>query len=467
MTDLEAQDLTSFEDARPPTFRPRSDAASGAAQIRRATAALKTLLSSYAITPKPIDVSFRQLVGPIPVSNLSHSIYPYPARLLRQIPRFFLHCEQLAVPGGVVLDPFCGSGTVLIEARAAHMTGWGIDINPFARLLSRVKTTPIGRSLAWRAAGDVLAEAKAVRRGIVPDVVNVDYWFSRPVKRALGRLHRAIMESDLSPDLRRYLLVLLALSAERCSLRDPRIPVPVRRHDWQLVAAKQKAAEVWHTFEGAARFVVDRLAAIPSPDGVVSLLEGEDAAQAHEVYRSRLADRLEQPSLILTSPPYGAAQKYIRSSSLSLGWTGLAKSGELSSLERRMIGREHLRQNELSCLDTPNANLAREISALGSRDPERAAIYAHYFRGMEKVISNLATLLADGGVLVLVAGSNAVAGTLVQTHSHLKDIAMSHGLSPVLELRDTIRGRVLLTKRATRNTPLHYETVHVFRKTTS
>jgi len=422
------------------------------------------LLREYAKRPRPIDVSFRQLVGPIPVNDLSHSIYPYPARLLRQIPRFFLHCEQIALPGDVVVDPFCGSGTVLVEARAAHMTGWGIDRNPFARLLSEVKTTPLDHVRTWRAAADVLTRAKALRAGLIPDVVNVDLWFNQPVKRALGRLRRAIVEFDLSAEMRRFLLVSLAITAERCSLRDPRIPVPVRRQDWQLVASHQGAAEVWRTFEEVARFVAARLATIPSLEGVASVVEGEDAAQVDEVYKTRLANRLPRPTVILTSPPYGAAQKYIRSSSLALGWTGLATSAELAILERGLIGREHLRLNEVTVLDCPNDSIAREVSLLASRDPVRAAIYAHYFRAMDAVLDNLIALLAPGGVLVLVAGSNIVTGCFLQTHLHLRELAVAHGMSPILELRDTIRGRVLLTKRASTNAPLQDETVHVLRK---
>ena len=46
-----------------------------------------------------------------------HSIHPYPARFVPQVPR---HLIQLFHPvcGGLVLDPFCGSGTTLVEARA-------------------------------------------------------------------------------------------------------------------------------------------------------------------------------------------------------------------------------------------------------------------------------------------------------------------------------------------------------------
>jgi hypothetical protein len=464
MPGLAQRTLSTVTHARSRVGKPHLGAATHTAQVRRATDTLQTLLSKYEVRSEPIDVSFRQLVGPIPVNNLSHSIYPYPARLLRQIPRFFLHCEQLASPGDVVLDPFCGSGTVLVEARAARMSSWGIDKNPFARLLSEVKTTPLDQSRSQRAAHDILIRAKALRVGIIPDVVNVDFWFNPQVKRALARISRAITESEISIQLRKFLLVSLALTAERCSLRDPRIPVPVRRHDWQVVASSQETSEVWRTFEAVTGGISGRLATIPSPEGVASVLEGEDVLQAREVYRSRLAARMSKPTLILTSPPYGAAQKYVRSSSLALGWTGLAASNELAMLERGLIGREHLQLNELTALDTPNSSIDREISTLASQDPTRAAIYAHYFRAMDVAIGNLTSLLLPGGFLVLIAGSNTVAGRLIQTHYHLKELAVAHGLHCVLELRDTIRGRVLLTKRATMDIPLHYETIYLLRK---
>jgi hypothetical protein len=85
---------------------------------------------------------------------------------------------------------------------------------------------------------------------------------------------------------------------------------------------------------------------------------------------------------------------------------------------------------------------------------------------MDTAIGNLVSLLAPSGTFVLVAGSNTVAGHLLQTHNYLKELAVHHGMIPVLELRDKIRGRVLLTKRAKTNVPLHYETVHVLRKAT-
>jgi SAM-dependent methyltransferase len=456
----------------PATSRlPSKDSASGTAlrsgQSRCATSSLDALLREYAANKRPIDVSFREMVGPIPVNDLTHSIYPYPARLLRQIPRFLLRCEQLVTSEDVVLDPFCGSGTVLVEARAASITSWGIDSNPFARLLSRAKTTPLSADTVRSLTGDVLLRAKAMRSGLIPEVVNVDLWFSKPVKGALGRIRRAVDELRSEPDQRRLLLLMLALTAERCSLRDPRIPVPVRRPDWSTVASKQKARDVWNTFGEVATLMAARVCSLPATSGVVSVVEGDDATQAESVYWNRLANQMRRPRLILTSPPYGAGQKYIRSTSLALGWTGLATAAGLAPLERQLIGREHLHLDELTVPDVSNLGITRELRRLISRDSVRAAIYAHYFRAMDQVMKNLSSLLVPGGTFVLVAGSNTVAGRLMPTHHHLRALATSHGLAPVLELRDALRGRVLLTKRATSGRPLPYETIHVLKKPSS
>jgi hypothetical protein len=433
-------------------------------QTARASEALSKLLDVYSGTPHAVDVSFRELVGPIPVNDLSHSTAPYPGRLLRQIPRFFLHCEQLVRPGSVVLDPFCGSGTVLVEARAARVTGWGIDCNPFARLLTRVKTRHLDVHTGRRAIAAVLHRAKLIRTGDIPDVVNIDLWFSQPVKHALARIRRALTELKLPTEVNEYLLVCLGVTADRCSLRDHRIPVPVRRRDWHVTSSRQQHSLVWHTFLSVGNALAERLSTVDANVSIRSVVEGEDARRAADIYSTRLADRLERPSLILTSPPYGAAQKYIRSSSLALGWTGLARATDLASLERELIGREHLQSRELSNFEVPDESIADEIAKIRSRDSVRAAIYAEYFRSMDEVLLTLSKLLAPGGTLVLVAGDNTAGNRCIQTHSHLRDLAVRHGLISSLELRDTIRGRVLLTKRASTSRPLVFETVHVLRK---
>ncbi|MFN3650290.1 MAG: DNA methyltransferase [Armatimonadota bacterium] len=421
------------------------------------------MLRDYQVSQRPLEVNFRTLVGAIPIHDLTHSICPYPARLLRQIPRFFLHCEQLSTRDTVVVDPFCGSGTVLVEAVAAGKQAWGIDKNPFARLLSQVKTTHVDCQAANAAALAVLERAKRSRTVVEPEIVNAELWFAPKVRSALRRIKGAISDSKLPIEIERYLLVCLAVTADKCSLRDRRIPVPVRRSDWQQFSVKQDSRTVWMSFEAVAHAVAARISGLPKSTGA-AFVYGDDALNVDEFYDASMSGIIQRPSLLVTSPPYGAAQKYIRSSSLAIGWTGLASPKGLTQLERELIGREHLRKPDLEMLQSPSPLIDHEIRCIFKRDPQRAAIYAEYFRAMDKAIAAFGRLLQPGAFSVVIAGTNIVAGRMIETHRFLRDLSVNHGFSPVLELRDTIRGRTLLTKRASTARPLSHETIHVLQR---
>ncbi len=93
-----------------------------------------------------------------------HGFHTYPARM-HPITASRL-VEAFSHPGERVLDPFCGSGTVLVEARLAGREGVGVDANPLAVRLARLKgrgTTPEERERLIVAANEVAAFASARR----------------------------------------------------------------------------------------------------------------------------------------------------------------------------------------------------------------------------------------------------------------------------------------------------------------
>lgn len=73
--------------------------------------------------------------------EVTHSIHKYPAKLIPQIPGLFI--SKFCEPRDTVLDPYCGSGTTLLEAKRRGINSIGFDLNPLALFISRMKTKSI------------------------------------------------------------------------------------------------------------------------------------------------------------------------------------------------------------------------------------------------------------------------------------------------------------------------------------
>src|SRR5262245_41526250 len=74
-----------------------------------------------------------------PVSGLTHNFYAYPARFSPKFVRAAI--KALSEPGDLILDPFMGGGTTLVEALALGRDAVGADISSLATFISEVKTT--------------------------------------------------------------------------------------------------------------------------------------------------------------------------------------------------------------------------------------------------------------------------------------------------------------------------------------
>lgn len=199
----------------------------------RATQAYLALCKRFQATGLPVDFDFREhcVEWTARGDHLTHRLHRYPARLTPYIPLFFLGVRDLAVSGGRLLDPFAGCGTVLVEApvHPAHpMHPVGFEINPLARLIAKVKTTPLDS----RAVSDAWAriqtryEADRSRLGL-GSFPNKNHWFTQVVELRLARMLRA-MDGLRNLDLRDFFLVAASSVVRHVSLADPSVSVPVK-----------------------------------------------------------------------------------------------------------------------------------------------------------------------------------------------------------------------------------------------
>lgn len=417
-------------------------------------ARIEDLLVRYARQHRAIAVDFRKEVRGLPkVDKGRHYIHPYPAKLLAEIPLFFLANDIFSKRGETVLDPFCGSGTVLLEASRIGRECIGVDSNPLARLITRVKLNTVRETDVRHALAVVCDSFPTVASMPYPDVVNIDYWFHPHVKKQLGKLSAALERIPAS-NVKKYLQVCLSCCVKDVSNADPRLSVPVAlranqyppkhplRHKTIKRLAKLRRINVLKRFCEIANNNLSFVSRPPEKRPGNRLLLLSDA--------KRITQTLRQASveLIITSPPYLGAQKYVRASSLNLGWLRMSPRDGLRKLEGMTIGREHFRKNshaKLPPTGIPEAD--RRITTVAKQNPVRAKIANTYINEMRTVIEEIQTVLRPGGHMILVVGNNHLCGKPFPTERYLREIAESEGFVTRLRLVDTIKSRGLMTKR--------------------
>ena len=403
---------------------------------------------------RPIDVRFRELVGPLPADDLTHTIYPYPARLLRHIPKFMLGIEPIMNDIEYVLDPFCGSGTVLVEAQRQGRKAIGIDQNPIAALVSRVKTHPRDAGVLSESLYEILCAAKKTRAR-PPYPAYLDKWYNGPAVSVLQRLTavRSSVDDHLAGD---FLDLSIALLARRVSLADPRIPVPVRLKkppDWTL-------DDIWQELELIGTQLIARIARLRFTDIPAVVITAD--CRSKQVWTD-LA--LTSKTLVLTSPPYGPSQKYIRSCSLDAGWLGYAQDAGTIQLEANSIGREHIAVgNSPPIPRIPfSSKLKADLRNIKNYNHKRHQIFVHYFSDIANTFANIADQPAIS-TIVVVAGDNAVGGRQLATNAHIGAFIQAVGFTESLALKDPIGGRTLITRRHNGNVPTAAEYIRIYQR---
>lgn len=440
---------------------------------------LEELKGRYRATGRPLDVSFRGLVGWVkPGDRLTHLVHPYPAKLLPHIAHFFAHASSLRRVGPNVLDPFAGSGTVALEASIAGAKPLVADANPLALLVAKVKTTPYDSDVLVDEARRLKDRIRRLRTAPSIKVLNEHIWYFPETKQALERILRAVLEVE-DEDVRDFFRVCFSVVARRLSRADPSISVPVRLAPKpRLSAASNKAIRShlrWiketSPSDEFLKVVQANIARVLATNRAFRgrlpcVVVGTDA----RVLKDDLDRRLESESihLTITSPPYGSAQKYIRSSSLSLNWLSLCSPDELANLEGRSIGREHL-PAKLSAplvplLPSVAEVLGSTLDRIRAKNSHRASITETYLSELTAALGEMVRVTAPGGSIALVVGNNTVAGFALPNDQVISAVLDHLGMRLELALKDTIHSRGLLTARHATAGVIGGETILLYRK---
>jgi hypothetical protein len=277
--------------------------------------------------------------------TLTHPFHTYPARLhpatAKVLVEFIGEGASRTQP---LLDPFCGSGTVLVEARANGLRTIGTDLNPLATLVARAKTWTVPprkrhqlRELGHSIAGASIAAGKAARRsgaeqaplrrvaGFDPNARNrrLAAWFAPHVRRELEDLSARLDEvaeddAEVAGILRACLSAILYKVSSRTSDTDG---TWVDRNVGRGQATRQFVQRVDLLVAG-----LDDLAKVHAP-----------LPEIFEIDIRKLSDVVPDGSVagIVTSPPYASTYDYAEHQRLRFDFLGLRHrdfdAGEIGS----------------------------------------------------------------------------------------------------------------------------------------
>src|SRR3989339_905161 len=124
----------------------------------------------------------------------THGIHTYPAMFIPQVARRLL--ETYSKEGDTICDIFCGSGTALVESRLLGRNAYGIDLNPLAIFLAKVKTTEINPSKLTKEYFILLNRIEKIKGNEIKKPVfnNIDFWFKKEVAVKLAKIKKAILQ---------------------------------------------------------------------------------------------------------------------------------------------------------------------------------------------------------------------------------------------------------------------------------
>ncbi|HLV21656.1 MAG TPA: DNA methyltransferase [Polyangiaceae bacterium] len=285
-----------------------------------------------------------------------HGFHSYPARLHPTTATRLI--AAFSGQDGSVLDPFCGSGTVLVEARLLGRRGFGVDANPLAIELTWLKTSRFGdaeRDRLLQGAERVAAAAEDRRQrraGATRRYGPEDQALFEPhILLELDGLAQAI--GDVAdPDSRRALRLVLSSLLTKVS----------RRHGDASSRSGQRRLPSGY----AIRFFEDRTAELAERlrQFAERLPESSRSPELHAGDARRLAGIADRTvDLVVTSPPYPGVYDYLEHHVDRLRWLGIdAKpfaGREIGS--RRQLGNKPFAR----ALGDWESDLGRCLEALG------------------------------------------------------------------------------------------------------
>lgn len=389
-------------------------------------------------------------------NSYTHNFFKYPCKFIPEIPRWAIK-KYAQQESSIILDPFSGSGTTLLESMVNNHIAIGTEIDELAKLLIKVKTTPFTK--------DQIIEAKKCSKEIIDNLYrdnvfpiiahinNIEHWFPIDSIDKLGRF-RYLIQNIEDRDIRDLMMICFASIIKKCSYADDVSPKPYVSSK-VLKIPKEPIEEFMSIFNKYIKGIQE-LSDIEKL-GSAQIIEG-DALQFNTSEKVKLA---------ITSPPYINAFDYGRTLRLENLWLGLITEQQLRDKKKKYVGTEKIKIEQ----EEENLSILQQSELLGKYfekilevDKKRAYIMKRFFEDMKINLEKVYNSLDENGIYCIVIGNSTIRNIEVESWKVLEDIGKNIGFSVDAYFNYIIQNPYIRIPRGSKGGKINKDYVLVLKK---
>jgi DNA modification methylase len=406
----------------------------------------------------------------------THGLHSYAAKCPPELVKYGL--ENFSQAGDLVLDPMVGSGTTMVEGIIHNRNVIGLDIDPLACLITKVKSQYLSDEKIVEAydlvANKVLKDLKSIKSRTLSsrlqsrlehpkNFLNIDLWFAPKVASTLSLLTYHIANASVEEDVRDFLWVAFSgIIIAKSSVANARDVIHSRSHYYK----HPDVPDVMAKFEARVKRMqrnMQEFYRFANPDNPIQkrIIRGD--ARSFPLPNDAV-------DLVFTSPPYATALDYQRAHFLAIGW--MKKALNVTLEDYRTDGANYIGSEKGKVMPYGKSEILKYdlvhsvVSRLEKVDKRKAFIFHRYFKDMQDVMAEIGRVLKPGKHAVIVVCPSHIRKIQVPTHKALIQFGESSGLELVEKHIRTIEAskRILPYVREAFGERMSTEYVLVFKK---
>lgn len=360
------------------------------------------------------------------VTDYTHIIHKYPSKFIPQVPRWAI--LEYSNENDLILDPFSGSGTTLVESLINNRNAIGIDINPIARLITKVKTTPINPELLIEHYEYLVENAKndrETKNEMIPNIPNIEKWFTEDSIKNLSIFKYYIyqIENENIRDFFKANLSAIIRKTSNAEYRSQKTYISTR--------FRKEPHDVFEIFDRRFKQYVEGMnkfyTTMSEKQAVGKIICGSaDNFNSQDIWNN--IGSKKYVDLAITSPPYVTAVEYPSVFKLEYQWLDYFEDNEINEHRKDYIGTDRVYANEYK--EQARFGISRidnQLKDIYDSNKKKSYIIYKYLVGMKDNIKCVYDVLKTNGKYVIVIGNNSVLNIEIPLSEYIIEIASEIG----------------------------------------